>query len=604
MKKALSIMLSGMVLLGSCGNGRFDYPAKAKEYSYLERLTSMIREYSEDDYFSKMTVTIGEDYIVKDGEILPIDTSGSTPYIENGRTMMPVRGIAEALGADVSYDNESQTVTVETEDTVIELTINENEMEINGESTAILCAPELKNDRTMLPVRDVAEALDCEVQWDEETQTATFTRPLQTKRIVVYSESADTDNSLASVVGNGKTVIQYETIDDARESMEDHMARGFYAEPDYIRKTDSLSWGADEICGQDYYKQVDYASGSAVVAVVDSGIDYNHQMFEGRIVSGYDFYHGDNYSEEELGHGTMVSGTIIDIAGSNPDIRLMPLKVFGSEDMTSSLLISEAIEYATDNGADVINLSLGGFGYSDLEARAVRYAEEHNVAVVAAAGNKSSDISDTPYSPGSLDGVITVSAIDQQMDLAYFSNYGDGIVEFAAPGIDVRTAVAGGGYTYCDGTSIASPHVAAIYALVKAAHPYMSTAEITEALMDNAVDIGYSGYFGAGLICAEDLELELSEFCEDTRMEDVSAHNAVISGSIEYKGLEPETIGIRIREYGEDDYEEIYSQNFVKNFSFDLNDDADYRLKADTKYECWIFVKQGPVVKITVCAVR
>ena len=593
MKRRTSIIISLALCLTLLPSGSASAEG-AKDNTYLSQLSAMIQKYDNDDYFATMSVTIGEPNLVIDGVEIPIDESGSVAYVENGRTMMPVRGIAEAIGAEVSYDNATQTVTVENEDTMIAMTIGDNEMNVNGQKVMLLTAPEIKEERTMLPVRDVAEALDCEVEWQEETQTATFTRAYQTKRVIVNSENADTTGSVASFSADGKTVIQFDNIEDARECVETNTENGILAEPDYVRAIQGLSWGCDMIGGDSYYNQISYYGGSAVVAVIDSGIDYNHEMFRNRIVGGHDFYFNDNYCEDKMGHGTHVASTVLDIAGSNKNIKIMPLKVFGDSGSASSSVVAEAIKYAADNGASVINLSLGGQHEGYLEKDAVKYANSKNVAVVAAAGNESLNLEATPYSPGGLDGVITVSAMTKDKKLASFSNYGNGVVEFTAPGVSIKGAQTGGGYCNKGGTSMATPHVAGVYALAKAAHPDLPTDEITKALEKNATNLGNTKYYGAGIIKANMLEQHLSTmYFGNVEVTDITENNAVISGTISYKGLIPNTIGLKIGN------KEVYSikyrsnGNNQMNFKCDLNKDAKYTLKPGTTYEVKIFTNQG-----------
>lgn len=596
MKKLLSVLIISSLLVSSVTTVfATDSQPNAESEDYAALLSEMIQTYDSGEYFSTMSVTIGEPNLVIDGETIPIDESGSVAYVENGRTMMPVRGIAEAIGADVSFDNRTQTVTVENEETVIAMTIGENEMEVNGQSVMLLSAPEIKEDRTMLPVRDVAEALDCKVEWQQETQTATFTRPYQTKRIIVHSENADTSNSVASFSANGKTVIQFDNIEDAKACVEINNNNGFNAEPDYVRSLQDLSWGIDMIGGKKYYSQTSYASGSAVVAVIDTGIDYNHEFLRNRITGGYDLYYYDDYAEDTDGHGTHVASTVIDVASSNANVKVMPLKVFanGAENC-SSTTVAEAIRYAADHGADVINLSLGGQHRSEIEQQAIDYANSKNVAVVAAAGNESLNLEITPYSPGGLDGVITVSAMTKDKNLASFSNYGNGVVEFTAPGVSIKGAQTGGGYCNMGGTSMASPHVAGVYALAKATHPDLPTDEITAALEKNADSLGNTRYYGAGIIKANMLEQYLSKmYFSDIEATNITESNALISGEIGYVGIIPETIGVKINN------KEVYSVRYKDNgnnkmvFKCDLSENASYTLKAGTTYEAKIFTNQG-----------
>ena len=503
MKKIVS-MLTAALLLTTLSSPRV-VARQDDNDDYLSELSALIQEYSDDNYFGTMSVTIGETNLIVDGEEVPIDNSGTVAYVENGRTMMPVRAIAEAIGADVSYEDDTQTVTVESDEKIILMSIDEPEMSVNGEAVQLLNAPEIVNDRTMLPVRDVAEALDCEVSWDQETETATFTRPLQTKRLIVFSNNVNMENAVAAVHGNGYTILQFDTIADASEYMEKYSS-SVLIEPDYIQKADSLSWGTSRIGSESYYNQISSVAGNATVAVIDSGIDYSHPVFQNRIVEGHDFWYDDNYCEDSDGHGTHVASIVLDVAGFNGGIKIMPLKVFGSEDSAPSSMVSAAIDYAADHGANVINLSLGGMHKSEIEQMAINNALSKNVAVVAAAGNEQTDLRYVEYSPGGLDGVITISSIDSNNNLARTSNFGDGVIDFAAPGISINGARNGGGYIKMSGTSMATPHVAGAYALVMSANPKLSVDEITNALKANAKAIGSSHYFGAGMIHLANLE--------------------------------------------------------------------------------------------------
>ena len=502
MKNKISIVVITTLI---CNLISIPISAKTNDNNYISNLSSLIQEYDDSDYFEALTVAIGEPNLLLDGEEIPIDDSGTVAYVENGRTMMPVRAIAEAIGADVSYEDNTQTVTVESDEKIILMSIDESEMCVNGEKVDLLNAPKIVNDRTMLPVRDVAEALDCEVSWDQETETATFRRPLQTKRLIVFSENVNKENAVASVQGDRFTILQFDKISDAADYI-DKYENSIKIEPDHIQTIDSLSWGVPKIGSEKYYNQVSACAGKATVAVIDTGIDYSHSVFNNRIVNGHDFWYNDDYCEDTDGHGTHVASTVLDVAGFNADIKIMPLKVFGAEKTTPDSLVAAAIEYAADNGANVINLSLGGMHTSTLEQNAVEKALAKNVAVVAAAGNDKADLRYVEHSPGGLNGVITISAIDSNDNLATFSNYGDGKIDFAAPGVSINGAKNGGGYTYKGGTSMASPHVAGTYALVMSVNPKLSVNEVTNALKANAKVIGSSHYFGAGMIYLTNLE--------------------------------------------------------------------------------------------------
>lgn len=563
--------------------------------SFQSQLSEMIRKYEEDDYFSVMSVKIGESEINIDGETVPIDDEGTVPYVENGRTMMPVRGIAEAMGAEVSFDENGQVVTVESLETTVCMTIGLDEMEVNGEAVALLNAPKIVNDRTMLPVRDVAEALDCDVEWVDETETAVFTRPLQTKRIIAFSERAENDEAVMMASGESVTVMQFDSVENTKNALEELESKGIKAEPDYVRKVSAMSWGIDDIGSKSYYNETSYAAGSAVVAVVDTGVDLSHEYFKGKLVSGYDIYGNDSVPQDSNGHGTHVSSTVLDVAGFNSNIKVMPVKVFGSSDSTYSTTIAQGIEYAVNHGADVINLSVGGQHYSDYEQQAINYAYNKNVAVVAAAGNEQLNLKYTNYSPGGLNHVITVSALNENGALAYFSNYGDGIVEFAAPGVNIKGAKLGGGYCTMNGTSMASPHVAGAYAIVKAVHKNESVDEITAALGKNARDKGNSAYYGYGYIKVNALEKRLSSVSSsNVKISDVSENSASFSGTVSYKGIIPQYIGARLSTTRNGNYSDVNSVRFVDNGNGEMNYSSTLSsLQSGTTYYVNLFMKTG-----------
>ena len=186
MKKRISLVLS-LCLAASM----IHIPVSAADTTgdYIAQLSEMVAEYDNGNYFGTISVKIGDSNLSIDGEAVPIDESGSAAYVENGRTMLPVRGIAEAMGADVSYNEKSETVSIQSAEVSVQMIVGENSMTVNGETQSLITAPEIKNDRTMLPVRDVAEALDCEVEWDEEAETAVFTKQYQTKRLIVFGNN-------------------------------------------------------------------------------------------------------------------------------------------------------------------------------------------------------------------------------------------------------------------------------------------------------------------------------------------------------------------------------------------------------------------------------
>lgn len=262
-----------------------------------------------------------------------------------------------------------------------------------------------------------------------------------------------------------------------------------------------------------------------VLAVLDTGVDMSHEDLRAAIwanpgeipgngvdddgngfaddVNGWDFAGNDNVPDDDHGHGTHVAGIAaarinngVGIAGVAGGVTVMPVDVFGGGIGTYEDLI-RAIIYATDNGAHVINMSLGASSYSRGEEMAVDYAWSHGVVVVAAAGNTGRE---SYHYPAAHSNVIAVAATTADDYLASFSTRGD-FVDVAAPGASVFSTFRGNTYRYMSGTSMATPHVAGLAALILSRNPELTPADVRQLIESTAVDLGPTGrdvYFGYG----------------------------------------------------------------------------------------------------------
>ena len=242
------------------------------------------------------------------------------------------------------------------------------------------------------------------------------------------------------------------------------------------------------------------------VAVVDTGIAV-HPDLGGSFVPGKDFALGGDGRNDGHGHGTHVAGIIaatpdnsLGVAGLAPDVKLMPVKVLDNNGSGYSSAVSNGIIWATDHGADIISMSLGG-GYDSGQGVAVAYAISRGVIVIAAAGNGRASGSPVAY-PGAFPGVVAVSATQSDNLIASYSNQGD-YVDIAAPGTAIYSTVPSG-YASWSGTSMATPYVSAAAALVLSRARALSVVvNVPELLMSTADDLGPVGVdpdFGAGLV--------------------------------------------------------------------------------------------------------
>jgi len=287
-----------------------------------------------------------------------------------------------------------------------------------------------------------------------------------------------------------------------------------YAEPNYLllpnrRPNDVFytryQWNLPMIDMERSWEQ-STGSKNVIVAVVDTGIDLDHPEFQGRLTDGYNVIEDTNNPMDDNGHGTHVAGVIAarsnngdGIAGMTWNSKLMPIKAIGADGSGTAFDIAQGIRWATDHGADVINLSVGNYTSSAALQDACRYAYEKNVVLVAATGN---DATDQPGYPAAYKEVFGVSAIDHNRQRADFSNFGD-YVDVVAPGVDIPSTYIYSDYAALSGTSMACPHVAALAALIRSVNPRLSPDDVMKIMRKSAIDLGDQGkdtLYGYGMI--------------------------------------------------------------------------------------------------------
>ncbi len=289
-----------------------------------------------------------------------------------------------------------------------------------------------------------------------------------------------------------------------------------------------------------------------LVAVIDTGIDYNHPDLAPNLwinpgedingnnvfdpgdlnnidddgngfvddVVGWDFTDAPNYPDggdylqrdndpmDEMGHGTAVAGIIaavadngIGIAGLAHHSRVMNVRAFTSGGNGEEDDVASAILYAIENGAQIINMSWGDVFVSRVIDDVIRYAASKGIVLVASAGNSSTD---QIHYPSGFEGTISVGATDEKDNLAGFSNYGPS-VDLVAPGVNILSTSLNGTYSLVNGTSFSAPYVAAAAALLLSENSNVTPDAVRGILLDSADDLGTPGwdnYYGAGRLNA------------------------------------------------------------------------------------------------------
>jgi subtilisin family serine protease len=277
-----------------------------------------------------------------------------------------------------------------------------------------------------------------------------------------------------------------------------------------------LPWGVDRIDAE-----LAFNTGSSIdVAILDTGIDYDHPDLVDNVAGGVAFVQAKGKGlytwDDDNGHGTHVAGTIgaVDneegVIGVAPDVNLWAVKVLDNRGRGYISDLVDGIQWAIDNDMDVISMSLGSRSNYQSMHDICDAAYDAGIVLVAAAGNDRSSVS---Y-PAAYSSVIAVSATTETDGLYYWNNYGPQI-EISAPGVDVHSTWKGGDYRTITGTSMATPHVSGSVALVlnSAIGSYDSDgdgtwdpAEVRSKLIATAEDLGSPGwdqYYGHGLVDAE-----------------------------------------------------------------------------------------------------
>ena len=338
--------------------------------------------------------------------------------------------------------------------------------------------------------------------------------------LIVYNEEFDCSGlgGLTKAVfgDNGLCTMQFDNADNAAEAYDELQSWDQIESVEFDAKvstglegTDTgesglqdsghLSWGVECIGADTYADHVNSIDhGQLIIAVVDSGVDSSHQFIDSRLTSGYDFVRKDDDPDDEDGHGTHVSGTVVDCTLGMNEISVMPVKVLDENGEGYNSDIGDGILYAADNGATVINLSFGG-SHSPYVHTIVESVIDNGKIVVAASGNEGRDIDGSGACPAHIEQAITVGSVNEKMKVEYYSNYGQKL-DVVAPGGDIKSTVPGGGYSTSSGTSMAAPHVSACAALLKLKYPDLNCDQISSVLKRSCISKDDMIHFGSGII--------------------------------------------------------------------------------------------------------
>ncbi|GIJ21861.1 hypothetical protein Vlu01_24850 [Micromonospora lutea] len=283
--------------------------------------------------------------------------------------------------------------------------------------------------------------------------------------------------------------------------------------PDSTQRADQVrdeQWQLDKLGARTAWRTS--TGRGVVVAVIDSGVDGSHPDLTGQVLPGLDLVAPSGATEPDpVGHGTTVAGLIAGrnddrrgVVGLAPDARILPVRVLDAENRyDDALIVAKGVRWAVDNGAKVINLSLGGNGDSAALAAAIDYAFARDVVVVACTGNLATSPEAKVWYPAREPGVLAVSGLERNSDNLWSGAITGRATVLTAPASGLVGARPPGGYWRVQGTSFAAPLVAATAALVRSRYPEMSAGDVVNRLLVTAKDIGPTGRderFGYGLV--------------------------------------------------------------------------------------------------------
>ncbi|MFH0870068.1 MAG: S8 family peptidase [archaeon] len=288
-------------------------------------------------------------------------------------------------------------------------------------------------------------------------------------------------------------------IKDLEEILDDDSVEYIEIDQKLNLLEDTISWNVEQVGAASVWN---YSSGDGVkVAILDTGIGEHDDLL---IAGGWNVMDNSSDYVDTQGHGTAVAGVLgavmndEGLIGVSPESSIYAVKIMNSGSGQLSDAIA-GVQWAIDNNMNIISMSFGFDGYSQIFKEALQDAYNHGILIVGASGNDGTEGVDYP---AAYDTVIAIGATDENNDRASFSNYGSEL-ELMAPGVDINSTSLNDGYSTVSGTSLAAPHVAGVAAIIWSYNQSLSNEEVRAKLRNDALDLGATGkddYYGYGLV--------------------------------------------------------------------------------------------------------
>ncbi|MDP2672122.1 MAG: S8 family serine peptidase [Candidatus Daviesbacteria bacterium] len=317
-------------------------------------------------------------------------------------------------------------------------------------------------------------------------------------------------------IGVERVKVPSDKKDQILEALK-HNPQVKYAEANFIAKLDDEPNDPAYVSGAEWHLKkiqaspawdITKGSVSAIVAVIDSGVFAGHEDLGEQLVPGFNFTTNTTDTSDVNGHGTMVTGVITALTNNAKGVAslgrtspVMPLRIVGTDGSLTYYALAQAITYAADHQAKVVNMSLGGTAISSTVQSSINYAWNKGLVLVAAPGNSGTAGIEFPASGTN---VVAVGATDSNDQKASFSNTGTEL-DVVAPGQNIYTTTSSGSYIGANGTSFSSPLVAALAALIFSANPSLTNQQVVDIITQTTDDLGTVGWddqYGWGIINA------------------------------------------------------------------------------------------------------
>lgn len=490
MKKFISIMISIVIMISSFPITTF----ASEKADVADEYNNLVQEYdSKKVFIDGIELTENSKEISVDNSVLQCNEEVVNV---NGTIMVSIDTLCDYISATYEpADERSGYSRIECEDTTIwfsELSTAINKTVNNEDEITVLDeAPYIQNDSVMVPLEDFAEVLNYEItESHDDGEHYLLTQPYQTARLLVETENDNIDyvGAVDSIRDeeNNITILQFDTQEDAINAEKElNKFKGIInIEPDGIMSScmfegynqssgelDTIAGHRDENSSEcvhidDMLDCLDVNNlNNITVGVIDTGVCSTHEALKDKVICTDADFSSDagTSSEDNNGHGTHVSGIIADNTLNN--VKILAVKCLNYEGSGTDYQIYQAMKYAVENGAKVLNMSLGRYGKSELMTKYVQELWKENISVVVAAGN--SNWFADQFTPAGIPECITVGACDNNATLLSANEFSNGgyPTDIFAPGINIYSTwiynSKNTGYKVCSGTSMSSPLVAA-----------------------------------------------------------------------------------------------------------------------------------------------